>query len=382
MTMPLRVLFVVPHPIEGPSSRFRVYQFVEDLRAAGVQVEVSPFITSAQTRAIYGPGALAAKVAATLQGALRRLLDILRAGRFDIVYVLREAFPFGPPWVERALRASAGRLVFDFDDAIYRPSLAYRNPLDRLRDFDKPRQLIRMAAHVVVGSEYLRQYALRHAPRPEQVTVLPTVVDTEVYRPLRDAGRGAACAACAAPAGSGITLGWIGTPRGSSYLRELVDVIAGLVAVAPGLRCRFVGAEPFDTRGLPITFDSWRLQDEVADLQSFDIGLMPLTDDEETRGKCGFKLIQYMAVGIPAVCSPVGANLDIVQPGETGLLAATPQEWAESLRRLVLDPALRDRLGRRGRELAEQRYSRRVVAPRLLAVLRDVGRAAPAGAAA
>lgn len=379
MTKPLRVLFVVPHPIEGPSSRFRVYQFVEDLHAAGVQVEVSPFITSAQTRVIYGPGALAAKVAATLQGALRRLLDILRAGRFDIVYVLREAFPFGPPWVERALRASAGRLVFDFDDAIYRPSLAYRNPLDRLRDFDKPRQLIRMAAHVVVGSEYLRQYALRHARRPDQVTVLPTVVDTDVYRPLRDTGRGAGRAA---PAGNSITLGWIGTPRGSSYLRDLLDVIAGLVAVAPGLRCRFVGAEPFDTRGLPITFDRWRLQDEVADLQSFDIGLMPLTDDEETRGKCGFKLIQYMAVGIPAVCSPVGANLDIVQPGETGLLAATSQEWAESLRRLVLDPALRDRLGRRGRELAEQRYSRRTVAPRLLAVLHAVGRAAPAGAAA
>lgn len=367
MTAPLRVLFVVPHPIEGPSSRFRVYQFLDDLRAAGARAEISPFLTSAQVQVIYRPGALAGKVKALLWGALRRLGDIVRAGRFDVVYVLREAFPFGPPWVEQALRVCAGRLVFDFDDAIYMPSLAHHNPLDRWRDFDKPRTLIRMAAHVVVGSEYLRRYALRHARAEGQVTVLPTVVDTEVYRPRP--------AATVPGAGfAKLSVGWIGTPRGSAYLRDLLDVVAALAASAPGLSFCFIGAEPFDTRGLPIRFADWRLQHEVSDLQSFDIGIMPLTDDEETRGKCGFKLIQYMAVGIPVVCSPVGANRDIVLSGETGFFADTSAEWVAALQRLAHDPALRARLGRRGRERVEQCYSRRAVAPRLLAVLNEAAK--------
>ena len=187
--MNLRVLFIVPHPIEGPSSRFRVYQFVDYLQANGVDATVRPFLSSRLTSVIYRPGALAAKVQATLWGAACRVADISAAFRYDVVYVLREAFPFGPPWVERALRGATGKLIFDFDDAIYMPSLAYHNPLDRFRDFDKPRKLIAMASRVVVGSEHLRDYALRFARSPEHVAVVPTVVDTTVYcpRPARKA---------------------------------------------------------------------------------------------------------------------------------------------------------------------------------------------------
>jgi glycosyltransferase involved in cell wall biosynthesis len=308
---------------------------------------------------VYDPGRLPAKVAITLWGALQRLRDVAAAARCDVVYVLREAFPFGPPLLERALGAAAGRLVFDFDDAIYMPSLAYSNPLDRFRDFAKPKKVIGMATRIVVGSEHLRDYALRFARSPEHVSVIPTVVDTDVYRPSER------------PAGPTLTIGWIGTPRGSSYLRDLVQAAGALCREFPAVAFKFVGAEPFDTGALPVTFKPWRLDDEVGDLQSFDIGVMPLTDDEETRGKCGFKLVQYMSVGIPAVASPVGANRAIVEHGVSGFFAESPDDWLRWLRALVVDPGLRRRLGARGREQAVLRFSRRAVAPSILEVLRQ-----------
>ena len=356
----MRVLFITPQPVEGPSSRFRIYQFLPYLQAHGVRATVRPFLSSRLTPAIYRPGGLARKVAFTLWASAWRLLDVLRSTRYDVVWILREAYPFGPPWLERALLAGSGRMVFDFDDAIYLPSIAYRNPLDRLRDFDKPAQLIGMASRVVAGSDHLRNYALQFVRGAPRVTVIPTVVDTDEYRP----------ASPRPPAGRCV-IGWIGTPRGSSYLRSLVDVMAELVRSAPQVCFKFVGADPFDAGSLPIEFKAWRLEDEVKDLQSFDIGIMPLTDDEETRGKCGFKLIQYMSVGIPVVCSPVGANLTIVESCGNGFFASTPTEWFTGLDRLAKDAQLRRALGCRGRLLAQARYSLASAAPRMLEVLRE-----------
>lgn len=358
--MRLRVLFIVPQPIEGPSSRFRVYQFLDYLQANGVDATVRPLLSSRLAAVVYRRGGLAAKVQATLWAAACRVADVSAAFRYDVAYVLREAFPFGPPLAERALGRAAGRLIFDFDDAIYMPSLAYRNPLDRFRDFDKPRKLIAMASRVVVGSDYLRDYALRFARTPDHVAVVPTVVDTTVY-----------CPRPAPKASPEVTIGWIGTPRGSGYLLDLLEPIRALSREFPQVAFRFVGAEPFATQGLPITFKTWRLDDELADLQSFDIGIMPLTDDEETRGKCGFKLIQYMSVGIPVLCSPVGANRTIVEEGVNGYFASTPEQWLAGLRRLVGDAGTRERLGQRGRGIAQARYSREAVAPRLLSILRE-----------
>lgn len=358
----MRVLFAVPHPIEGPSSRFRVYQFIDDLRDRGIDAEVRPFLSSRAAPLIYENGRLIDKAAVTGWATAKRLVDVLRATRYDVAYVLREAFPFGPPCFEAALKAAAGRLVFDFDDAIYRPALAFDNPLDRLRDFNKPAKIIRMSNHVVVGSAYLADYAAQFAESRERITVLPTVVDTDVYRPSPE------------PKPPHLTIGWIGTPRGSCYLEDLKNMARRLAQRYAHVRFKYVGAEAFECGNLPITFKQWRLEEEVADLQSFDIGIMPLTDDEETRGKCGFKLIQYMSVGIPAVCSPVGANLSIVEEGTTGYFARDEDEWFAALDRLVADAGLRKRLGENGRALAVGSYSRAAIAPRLIDVLERAAR--------
>lgn len=356
----MRVLFILPYPIEGPSSRFRVYQFLPYLEARGISCTVRPFLPSSLIGHLYSEGALARKVMSTARGLYGRLEDTLDARRHDLVFVLREAFALGPPLLESLLAKRAGRLVFDFDDAIYTGSLAYDNPIDRLRDFGKPAKLIAMADRVIAGSPHLARYAERFAD-PGRICVLPTVVDPMVYQPgpAREHGT--------------ITIGWIGTPRGSGYLRDLLPVFSSVAQERPQVRFVFVGAEPFEPGPVPIRFKRWALAEEVSDLQNFDIGIMPLTDDEETRGKCGFKLIQYMSVGVAPVCSPVGANRGIVEDGVTGLFAENSADWRTHLLRLVDDLELRRRFGAAGRARVIAEFSLASVAPRLLRVLEEAG---------
>lgn len=374
--MAIRVLFIVPHPVEGPSTRFRVVQFLPYLRRHGVEGELRPLFTSDEAQVIYGPGGAVRKAALTLRAALRRLRDVADAGRFDVVYILREAFPFGPPWFERALAGRARRMIFDFDDAIYTPSTSFSNPLDRMRDWSKPAALVRRADAVVPGSEVLAGFARRFCADPTRIEVLPTVVDADVYTPD----------ASARHHGS-VTIGWIGTPRNTSYLHPLRTAFEAVAAARPEARFVFVGAEPFECGAAPATFREWRLERELSDLRSFDIGIMPLADDEQARGKCGFKLIEYMSVGAACVASPVGANPAILQPGQTGLFASTPEEWTAALSRLVADPGLRRRMAATGRAIVESRFCLGVVAPRLLAMIRraagvPAGRDAPTGSEA
>ncbi|CAN7592939.1 glycosyltransferase family 4 protein [Rhizobium sp. LjRoot254] len=356
----LRVLFIVPHPIEGPSSRFRVYQFLPYLEENGVEATVSPLLPSSLAPIIYQSGKTLQKILLTAFGGLRRVWDVLRARRYDVVYILREAFPFGPPILERLMVAGSGRMIFDYDDAIYVPSTAYANPLDRFRDFSKTEKLIRMADHVAAGSRYLARFAERHNQAPERISVIPTVVDAENFRPShthRDEAH--------------FTIGWIGTPRGTAYLRSLRDALKTVALRLPQARFVFVGAEPFDCGDVPVEFRAWRLDREIADIQSFDVGIMPMFDDEEARGKCGFKLIAYMSAGVPVVCSPVGANVDIVDDGRSGFFAETPEQWSDALIRLAENADLRRTFAENGRRRVESEFCLAVVAPRLLKILRD-----------
>ena len=348
------VLFVVPHPIEGPSTRFRIHQYLPALDAAGIRHTVRPFLSSRLAPVAYRQGALASKVAVTGWGTLQRFVDVLKATRYDLVYVLREAFPIGPPFFERLFEAASGRIAFDFDDAIYHRYMNHDNPLDRFRDWDRPAKVIARARRTVVGSEILAEYALAHAPAAERVVVIPTVVDTGVFKPAPRAADGA------------IVVGWIGTPRNTTYIRNIWPALARVARADRRVRYVLVGAEPFDTGDVPVEFRRWTLAGEVADIQGFDVGIMPLPDDEQTRGKCGFKLIEYMACGLPAVASPVGANNRVLLDGSTGILAEGDEAWADALLRLAGDPALRAEMGESGRRRAEEAYSLGAMAPRFV----------------
>ncbi|WP_149536332.1 glycosyltransferase family 4 protein [Siccirubricoccus phaeus] len=351
----LSVLFIAAHPVEGPSTRFRIHQYLPALAQAGIRAELRPFLSSRFAPLAYRPG-LAPKLGITALGALGRLGDLVRASRADLVYVLREAFPVGPEIFERAMAALSGRLAFDFDDAIWERSFNIDNPIDRLRDFERPARLIARANRTVVGSDYLAAYARRHAPA-ERVVLIPTVVDTESFRPAPR------------PPDGRLVVGWIGTPRNTAYLRAIWPGLAEAARRDPRLHYCFVGAEPFPTGEVQAEFRHWTLESEIADIQGFDIGIMPLPDDPQTRGKCGFKIIEYMACGLPAVASPVGANVEVMRAGETGLLANGNAEWAEALYRLAGDAVLRRAMGEAGRARAVAEYSLAAMTPRFIATI-------------
>ncbi|MZR32402.1 glycosyltransferase family 4 protein [Sneathiella litorea] len=290
------------------------------------------------------------------------MVDIIKASNYDAIFILREAFALGPPFVELALQKFCGRMIFDFDDAIYTKSLAYRNPIDRLRDFRKTAKIIGSADTIIAGSSYLARYATEHCRSDARVEVLPTVVDHNLYHPRRKDDNGY------------ITLGWIGTPRGSHYVADLMPVFKRLCTRFKQLRMVFVGVEPFDTQNLPIEIRDWSLARETKDISEFDIGIMPLTDDEETRGKCGFKLIQYMSCAVALVASPVGANNEIVQDGKTGFLADTQSQWESRIAMLIEDDLLRKRMADCGRKRAIEHYSLEVTAPVLFKILTETAK--------
>jgi len=356
----MRVLFILPHPIEGPSSRFRVYQYIPYLKEHGIECDIRPFVSSKHVRELYATGNTGKKIALTLRGLGSRIRDVIDAKNYDVVFILREAFALGPPFLEQALKKACGRMVFDFDDAIYTRSLAYDNPIDRLRDFGKTAKIIAAADTVIAGSPYLAAYARQYNHPNGQVQVLPTVVDHQQYRPQNNR-----------PNDEKVTLGWIGTPRGSHYVADLMPVFKRLCAQFSQLRMVFIGVEPFDTQNLPIEIRDWSLSREIDDISEFDIGIMPLTDDEETRGKCGFKIIQYMSCGVAPVVSPVGVNSDIVIDGETGLFAENSSQWQAQIARLVEDDTFREKLGEKGRQRAAEYYSLHVTAPKLLEILKE-----------
>src|SRR5271157_458537 len=310
----MRVLCLTVGPDSEPSSRFRIHQWLEPLRASAIEVEIRPRASRRYLELGYGlhpfPGPIRAGWAA-LQFArvcLRRLWDLWDARRYDLLLLQKETFPFG---MERLLSHFGLRPVFDFDDAIYlRPDLAYglgrrlRTFADALTRRDRALPALLARCHsVLAGSPNLAAYAGAYC---ERVRLLPTVVETRSYRvrPVRRTGP--------------LTIGWIGAPPNVVYLDPLRPVLKELAERFP-LRLLLLGPAHFECPGVEVRCRPWRhyasLEDEVSDLNAFDIGLMPLRDDAFAAGKCALKAIQYMACGIPVVASPVGVNAEVVRDG-------------------------------------------------------------------
>jgi glycosyltransferase involved in cell wall biosynthesis len=349
------VLALVPYPLERVGGqRYRIEQWAPLLQAQDVRVRFRPFLSDRGMDVLYRPGHMWSKIAHTLGGYAGRVGETLSPGRPDVIFVYREAAPLAPAWFER-LQAWRAPVVFDFDDAIYLPDASAANAWTRrVKGGGKVEALCRMARHVTVGNAVLAEFATAHA---RAVTVLPSTIDTDVYRVVPR------------PANPRPVVGWTGSET----------TVRHLLALAPALR-RLRRSVEFELRviggmvsvdGLDVRCVPWTAAREVEDLRPLDVGVMPLPDDAWSRGKSGMKALQYMALGIPPVVSPVGANRTIVQDGANGLHASTEDEWVDRLARLLADGALRERLGRAARRTVEDCYSARVHAPRLARVLRD-----------
>lgn len=354
----MQVLVLAPFaPGYIPSQRYRIEQWARHLERDGIHFRISPFIDDAPTRIIHSRGHFLLKASAMLRGVARTLPRAAQVRRYDVVFVPREAALVGPPILERV--ASWSRpVIFDFDDAIWMPQHGSANPRWRwLRYPSKTSTICRIAAHVTAGNDFLAEWARRSN---ERVTVIPSTIDTGEYSFRKEHRR------TDIP-----TIGWSGSHSTVGFLRE---IIPGLVETASRRRFRLlvVGAHIDPVDGLNIECRPWSADREVRDIAEMDVGLMPLPDTPWTRGKCAMKALLYLSLGIPAVASPVGANVDVVRDSETGFLASTPEDWADALTRLLDDEALRGRLGAAGRALVLERYASPLQAARLRSIFESV----------
>jgi glycosyltransferase involved in cell wall biosynthesis len=354
----MRLLAIVPSLYDtSPGQRFRLEQWEPLLRALGVEITYEPFEDEALHAVLYQAGDMASKLRLIAKAFARRTALLRRVRGYDAVYIFREAALLGPPIFERAIRQTGVPIIFDFDDAIFVP---YKSPsngyLSYLKLPTKTRTICRLAAHVLAGNAYLADYARQ---TNERVTIVPTTIDTEKYQLLPRAANDVP------------VIGWSGSFSTVQHLDTLRGALQRLARRAR-FRLRVIGTPNYELAGVDVEALPWRAATEVADLRALDIGIMPLPDDEWSRGKCGLKALQYMALGIPSICSPVGVNSDIIQDGDNGLLAATEDEWIERLTQLLRSAELRARLGAAGRATVEAKYSASAQAPRVYEVLRAV----------
>lgn len=346
----MKVLFLVPYPTEGASNRVRVEQFIPYLTSRGVITRVRPFVNRPFYTILYKKGAYLAKIFWFLVCTANRLIDILRATRYDIVFIHREAYPFGGPFIERIVSMMGKKIIFDFDDAVFLPNTSKENRcIDWLKCPNKIAKIVGMSRLIIAGNGYLKNFALRHNSK---VVVIPSTLDTEKYKPADKAKDEKA-----------LTIGWIGSVTTQEFLLDIDDVLAEVFRRHANVRFKVVGGGFRSQPSAAVETKRWSLADEVRDIQSFDIGIMPVPANEWARGKCGFKAILYMACGIPVVASAVGANKEIVDDGENGFLVTTRGEWVEKLSLLIRDAKLRSDMGGSGRKKALERYSVAHAAP-------------------
>ncbi len=357
---PVRILVLSPVPEEGASVRFRVYQYIRALEANGFRVTVSPFYTPEFFQILYQKGKYGRKALIFTMLALKRWKVLSQRRDYDLFFIHREILPIGPPMIEMVLSSVEGRaLVYDFDDAIYLPNVSEANRFVGLLKWpQKVSRIIRVSDCVVAGNQYLAQYARSYN---KAVTVIPTCIDTTKFGPRTVGNSG----------GNDPVVGWIGSPTTVPYLLNLREVLRR-AAGSHRFTLRIAGAgDVGEVPGVKVANMPWSIEQETSLFNTCDIGIYPLWDDAWTRGKCGFKAIQFMACGVPVVASAVGVNREIIQDGVNGFLAATEHEWVEKLGWLLSDPLMREKLGRAGRETIVERYSLAVHAPTLVAVFRS-----------
>lgn len=345
----LRILFLIPYPSgQAPSQRFRFEQYVSILEARGHEYRLAPFLSDATWRILYQPGQAVRKALGIMGGFGRRLGHVLAAPGYDFVFVHREAAPLGPPVLEWLLaNVLRKRLVYDFDDAIWLANTSEANKLAAgLKWHHKVDSICRWAYKNSCGNDYLAAYARQFNA---STVINPTTIDTEhLHNQVRDQ---------LAP--GPLVIGWTGTHSTLKYLRPLVPVLAQLEGEGLEFELRVISNQPpdFEQSLRSLRYLPWQKVTEIPDLLTFHIGLMPLEDDPWAQGKCAFKALQYMALGIPALVSPVGMNTEVVQDGVNGYICREPADWLHHLRQLLTDAAHRQRLGLAARATIEQRYS-------------------------
>lgn len=350
----MRILLLSRYGSLGASSRVRSILYLSYCKKNGINVDIEPLFSDEYLTALYSRKSRWRMV---LSGYFHRFMVLLTVRKYNLIWLEKEIFPFLPASFERFLNLLGIPYVVDYDDAWFHRYDQHPGRFIRLVFAHKIDAVMRHAALVVAGNEYIADHA--NAAGARQVEIVPTVVDLEQYKVGRLQN--------IAP----LTVGWIGSPATTHYLLELASVFESL-KLEFDIRFVAIGANVEELKGLPVEVWPWSEDTEVQSIQACDIGIMPLVDSSWERGKCGYKLIQFMACGLPVVASPVGVNKQIVEHGVNGFLAKDLQEWKQVLRQLLNDHELRKSMGRHGRERVEAWYSLQIQSPRVEAFMSEV----------
>lgn len=350
----MKILLLSRYGHMGASSRVRFYQYLPFLEAEGISVTVANLLENDYLSDLYS--GRSRQFGDIIGAYIRRLRQLLKSRRFDVVWVEYEILPWLPAWAETILYHLNIPYVVDYDDAVFHRYNMHPRALVRGLLGHKIDVIMRRAALVTVGNEYLRDYARKAGA--QRVEYIPSVIDLKRY------------ALSLKSENSVFTIGWIGTPATQNYLHlihpALIEVCKDGTA-----QLVLVGSSLTKLDGVPTENRLWSEETEVAEIQRFDVGIMPMPDDAWSRGKCGYKLIQYMACAKPVVASPVGVAHRMIQDGENGFLAATTEDWVNAFTGLKEDRRLRERMGRAGRVKVEQCYTIQGTAPFLISVLKS-----------
>ncbi len=356
----LRVLFLTRYPIEGASSRYRVFQYIPHLEEMGVDCTVQSFMDARMYRLSLSSGSTVKKFILTIIATLKRLRLLASFRQFDVIYMQRELLPFGPPLLERCLKLLGARLAFDYDDALFINKPSRYNPIASFfRSPDKTRAMFRIVNCTVAGNDWLRDSARAEGGRAVTIEVAEDAsrythpsVKFEKQRSL--------------------TIGWLGSPSTAKYLREIEPALTAIAARHPELRWELMGSGDFVMDGVPWRIEPWSMEAEVKALERYDIGLMPLPMQDWSRGKSGGKARTYMASGVVPVVQAIGYNLELIKDGETGFLCDSVDDWVRVLEQLISNAGLRQQVALNARKEVEERFSPRKKAAELAELLKEL----------
>lgn len=352
----MKVLFLTVGPEIVASSRTRVYQFLPYLHKENIKTKVIPFTSKMQAYKIINDikRNLLDEISEKTYSCISILKFLFLCRRFDILFIQKIILPVK---LVNIIKRFNSNIVFDFDDAIFLTDKYQHNQNDKiLKRFN---YILHNCKYVIVGNTFLKEKAII---LNKKVYTLPTPIDTNRFSSKKENKE----------IKNNIVIGWIGSPDSCGYLRDLRHVFEILANKYNNLKFEFIGADNFYKGQERFTIKEWSFDREIEDLQNLDIGIMPLSDDEFARAKCGYKLLQYMSMGIPAVASPVGINCKLIQDEINGFLASSQEEWRDKLDILLKNSNLRFKIGLAGRRMVEQLYSYEIMAPKLIKVFKGL----------
>ena len=340
------VLIITNHRRDrSPGQRFRFEQYIDYLSENGFSFEFSNLFSESDDEKLYSKGNLIDKFIIQQKCHRIRKRNLSNVNDYDIVFIFREALITGSIRYEKAFSKSNAKLIYDFDDAIWIPNVSYGNKnLEWLKNYGKTKEIIKLSDFIITGNYYLKDYADKFN---DNVIVIPTTINTTYHIPLNKRKKK-----------ERICIGWTGSKTTIKHFDMLVPVLQEVKKKYKSqIYFKMIGDEHYKSQELELQGNKWNFASEIADLQEIDIGIMPLPDDEWANGKCGFKGLQYMALEIPTIMSPIGVNTEIIEHSKNGFLAKSDEEWVKYLSLLIEQKELRSSIGKEGRKTVIDRYS-------------------------